>query len=336
MNPLRRYMLRRERLLRVLRAYRARQRLEQVEDRTAEIQQGDILAFSTVRNERIRLPYFLSYYRAMGVGHFFFVDNGSNDGTREYLQGQPDCSIWATEESYKRAKFGVDWLNGLKRKYALGHWILAVDADEFLVYPHMDVRPLRALTDWLDAAKIRSFGTLLLDMYSRGPIVDIHYEEGDNPFETLQYFDSCNYTISRNPRYGNLWIQGGVRQRAFFEETPQNAPALNKIPLVKWDKGMVYASSTHTLLPRGLNLVYADDGGERVCGCLLHAKFLNLFVEKAGEETDRLQHYAASREYKAYQNSMAEDFTLWTPQSEKFADWRQLDALGLMSTGGWA
>ena len=55
---------------------------------TEQIAPGDILAFVTLRNERVRLPYFLEYYRRIGVGHFLIVDNGSDDGSRDLLAGQ--------------------------------------------------------------------------------------------------------------------------------------------------------------------------------------------------------------------------------------------------------
>ena len=35
-----------------------------------------------MRNEKIRLPFFLRYYRNLGVNHFLIVDNDSTDGTR--------------------------------------------------------------------------------------------------------------------------------------------------------------------------------------------------------------------------------------------------------------
>ena len=123
-----------------------------------------------MRNERTRLPYFLSYYRNLGVSAFLVVDNESDDGSREYLEAQEDVSLWSTAASYKRARFGVDWVNWLLTRHGHNHWILSVDVDEFLVYAHIETRGLRALTDWLDASSIRSFGTLLLDMYSRRPI----------------------------------------------------------------------------------------------------------------------------------------------------------------------
>ncbi len=282
------YKLRIERKRRRVRSLRKRRELTNVVDRTRQIQPSDILIFSTLRNEKARLPYFLDYYRKLGVNHFFFVDNDSSDGSREYLQDQPDTSVWTTTASYKRSKFGVDWLNGLKAKYADGHWVLVVDVDELLVYPFCDTRPLRALTDWLDAGSIKSFGTMLLDMYPKGKIQHARIREGKDPVKTAPYFDASNYFIEKNNKYGNLWIQGGPRMRSFFRDKPQFAPALNKTPLVKWSKEYVYVSSTHTLLPRGLNLVYDEWGGQKPCGILLHTKFMNTFSEKAEEEMARI------------------------------------------------
>jgi Glycosyl transferase family 2 len=139
-----RYILRLARKRWRIRAFRKRRELASVVDRTSLIRPEGILLFSTLRNEKIRLPYFLEYYRDLGVNHFLIVDNDSTDGSREYLEIQPDVSLWTTAHSYKRARFGVDWLNYLQMKYAHGHWALVVDPDEFFVYPFCDTRPLRA------------------------------------------------------------------------------------------------------------------------------------------------------------------------------------------------
>jgi hypothetical protein len=326
------YRLRLQRKRWRIRAFRKRRELKGVVNRTGEIRSDDLLLFCTQRNEAIRLPYFLD----MGVGHFFFVDNDSTDGSLDYLAEQPDVSVWSTTASYKRARFGVDWLNWLQRKYAHGHWALTVDPDEFLVYPFCDTRPLRALTDWLDASSIKSFSAMLLDMYPKGRLDEQPYQAGQNPMEIASWFDSGNYTISRNYKFANLWIQGGPRSRVFFPDTPAKAPALNKVPLVKWDKRYTYASSTHMLLPRGLNQVYDEWGGEKASGVLLHAKFLDTFGAKAAEELSRSQHYAGSVEYKAYAEQLKDNPQLWCKWSERYINWRQLEILGLMSKGNWA
>jgi hypothetical protein len=319
-----------------IRAIRKSRELQALVSHTGNIRPHDIILAATLRNERARLPYFLRYYRALGINHFLIVDNDSNDGSRDYLAAQPDVSLWTSQGSYKRARFGVDWINWLLSRHAHGHWALVVDPDEFFVYPFCDTRPLRALTDWLDASNIKSFAAMLLDMYPKGPVGAQPYHEGQDPFEIAQYFDSGNYTIHRNARYGNLWIQGGPRARAFFADVPERAPALNKVPLVKWHRHYAYASSTHMVLPRGLNQVYDEWGGEKASGILLHAKFLDTFAVKAEEEMTRRQHYANSHEYRAYKAGLTAQPDLWCKWSEKYINWRQLEILGLMSKGNWA
>lgn len=330
------YLLRLERKKRRVRALRKRKELTLIQNHTHKIAPNDILCFATIRNEYPRLPYFLSYYRKLGVKHFFFVDNGSQDETRAYLTAQDDVSLWYTEASYKRSRFGMDWLNSLLSRFGHGHWCLTLDVDEFFIYPFCDTRPLRALTDWLDASSIRSFGTILLDMYPQNTVEEAQCAPGQNPLEVARYFDSGNYTVKKNQRYGNLWIQGGPRQRAFFADRPEEAPALNKIPLVKWSRGAVYVSSTHALLPRGLNRVYDEWGGQKACGCLLHTKFLMQFSEKVIEELHRKEHYAVSREYKSYAKQFKNGMRLRTKFSERYENWQQLQSLGLLSAGNWA
>lgn len=334
MNLVEAYRLRVRRQWLVGRARRRRRHLQPVQDRTPAIRPQAILLFSVMRNERVRLPYFLRYYRDLGVEHFLIVENGSEDGTREYLAEQPDVSLWTTTASYKASRYGVDWSMGLAAKYGHGHWCLTVDPDEFLVYPFCESRPLRALTDWLDSAGVRAFPAMILDMYPRGPVDAAAYGEGEDPFQTAHWFDGGNYMISRNPQFDNLWIQGGVRARKMFADKPIQAPALNKIPLVRWQRGFAYLSSTHMLLPRGLNRVYDDWGGEKASGCLLHAKFLDTLTTKAREEMQRHEHHADGREYAAYHQSTHAE--LWCKWSERYVNWRQLEILGLMSKGDWA
>ena len=307
--------------------------LRVVSDRTANMPDGPIL-FSTMRNEAVRLPWFLDHYRRLGVAHFLVVDNGSEDGTQELLADQPDVSLWQSGASYKRARYGVDWLNHLLRKYGHGRWVLVVDPDELLVYPHHETRRLPALTRWLDDQGAESFPVMLLDMYGEGPVAETRLGPGEDPLTAAPWFDAGNYTVSRDPRHRNLWIQGGPRMRVFFPDAPRWAPALNKIPLVRWRREFVYKTGAHDLLPRRLNETYATNGGARTSGVLLHFKFVDALTEKVTEEMQRRQHYAGSKEYASYA-AHGPDLTLWTPQSTRYAGWRQLCDLGLMTEGGW-
>lgn len=319
-----------------IRARRKSRELMVVQDRTDQIKPDDILLFCTFRNEDIRLPYFLDYYRGLGINHFIFVDNDSDDGGQAYVAAQPDVSVWTTKAGYGEARYGVDWLTWLQGKYADGHWALTVDADEFFVYPFCDTRPIRALADWLDASEVRSFGAMLLDMYPKGPVSEAVYARGADPLLVANWFDPGNYIMTRNKLMRNLWIQGGPRARVFFANRPKKAPALNKVPFVKWRKPYTYVSSTHMILPRGLNLVYDQQGGEKTSGILLHAKFLNTFDDRASEEATRAEHFGQGQEYKSYIAEHGRAPDLWSQWSEQYINWRQLEILGLMSKGNWA
>lgn len=70
---------------------RKRRELTPVADRTATIRPPDILLFATLRNERVRLPYFLQYYRDLGVNHFLIVDNDLPTGRGNGWQSKPMC-----------------------------------------------------------------------------------------------------------------------------------------------------------------------------------------------------------------------------------------------------
>ncbi|MEO0831572.1 MAG: glycosyltransferase family 2 protein, partial [Pseudomonadota bacterium] len=70
------YRLRLQRKRWRIRAFRKRRELKRVVNRTDQIRPTDLLAFTTLRNEMVRLPFFLNYYREMGINQFLIVDNG--------------------------------------------------------------------------------------------------------------------------------------------------------------------------------------------------------------------------------------------------------------------
>jgi hypothetical protein len=327
--------LRSRRQLLLWRAWRKRNELSAVQIRTAQVAPDDVLGFLCVRNEAARLPYFLRHHRALGVRHFLAVDNASTDGTTELLRDQPDVSLWQTAASYKASRFGMDWLTWLQMQHGSGHWCLTLDADELLIYPYWQTRPLPALTGWLDTEGRDSFGALTVDMYPEGPVSQGTVGPEDDPTRHLAWFDAGNYQVQVQPRMRNLWIQGGARARAFFAETPRRAPTLNKTPLVRWHWRYAYLNSTHTLLPPRLNQVYSTDGGELTSGIILHTKFLPGITERSAEEKARGQHFGNGSQYAAYYDHLTANPVLHTKASTRYTGWRQMEALGLMSRGGW-
>ncbi len=334
-SPWSRYKLRLRRKRLLWRAFRSRRQLIALKDRTAQIARDDILLFATMRNEAPRLPHFLEHYRGLGIGHFLIVDNGSEDDTAAILQDQADVSLWHTQAGYKAARFGMDWMTWLLRRYGHGHWTLTVDADELLIYPHWETRGLGQLTDGLAAEGHPSLGALMLDLFPKGSPDLQHYRPGTDPIETAPWFDSHGYWCERRGRHKAVSIVGGVRARMFFPQAPDFAPVLSKVPLVRWKRSYVYLSSTHVALPPVLNAHHDGGGQERLTGVLLHTKFLPGTGARARIEKARGQQYTRGPAHEAYYDALAEAPDLWEPASVKFSGWQQLVDLGLMFRGHW-
>lgn len=328
-----RLRLKRRRLL--WRSFRSRHQLSCLADRTSETGPGDVLAFTTLRNEVDRLHWYFSHYRALGVDHFLIVDNGSDDGSVDYLAEQPDVSLWQTHDSYRASRYGLDWLTWLQMRYGHGHWTLMVDADELLIYPDHDTRSLHDLTKWLDSQGRVEFGALMLDLYPKGPLGSQSYDPETNPTAVASWFDTGPYRTQRQAPLGNLWVQGGARERMFFADNPRHSPTLNKIPLVRWSKRYAYVNSCHSALPRRLNAGYGGPGNPSPSGVLLHTKFLPEVIEKSRVEKERRQHFHNPDQFTAYYDEIINRPVMWTPESEKYTDWRQLQQLGLMGEINW-
>src|SRR6516165_7890424 len=95
---------------------------------------GKILVFAVMRNEKLRLEAWMDHYRKIGIQHLFIIDNGSTDGTYEFLVRQPEVVVERTQESYASANYGLKWLNRFREAVSDDRWILFADADELIVY----------------------------------------------------------------------------------------------------------------------------------------------------------------------------------------------------------
>lgn len=304
--------------------------LKLVKNKLNEIQKNDIILFCTLRNEAIRIPFFLEYYRNLGVNHFIFVDNDSTDKFDEVIKGHDDVSVYHTKGDYKKSNFGMHWLNYLLRKHGSNHWCMTCDPDEFLVHSSNKEQSLKHLTSYLDSVTRRFFFTIMVDMYSEQKLGETEYRMGDDPLKVCSYFDKVGYFYNPNEEMNSLWVQGGVRMRTLFKTHPSKGPALNKTPLVKWKWYYSYVSSMHTLLPRRLNAGYKYS----LTGVLLHYKYMSLLAEKVEEEMVRKQHYGNSEEYKKYQ-ALFESSLFDENVSIKLTKVKDLEDCGLITNREW-
>lgn len=299
-----------------------------IQDNTNKITSSDLLLFSTMKNETFRLPYFLEYYRKLGVDHFIFVDNSSSDGMEDLLKSENDVSVYHSTKSYKDANFGMHWLNYLLKEYGTGHWCLTVDPDEFLIFPNMDTINLKSFTCKLDTINLKSFYAPLVDMYSDKSIETTIYEPGIDPLKVCPFFDNTGYAIEQYiPKYGVYTLRGGVRKRVFNQNNTSKSPALNKTPLIRWEEHFAYIHSTHVVLPRYLNI---HDQKDLPIGALLHFKFIHQLKDKIETELHAKEHWNNSYEYKQYDKFLERKILLFDKQiSERYNNWHILKRLDL-------
>lgn len=320
----------------------------------------EVRLFAIIRNEILRLPYFLAYYRKLGVQRFFFVVNDTTDGSLEYLISQADCHVFLSRRSYKETKGGSIWRKHMLDSYGVGFWCVVVDADELLVYPACEHIDLISFCGHLDQEQSRGLFSFLIDMYADIDMDQLTYRSGDSFFEACAYFDT-DYDFLRKrkflvfPDFPDFEVLGGPRSRCFFPpqrkrnhlrrffikldfhirewlistlNVPVRAnaslsPALFKIPLVKWNRDLNYYASTHKLTPIRLS-------GTR--GALAHFKFLPDFkqrVDRAVEEKNYVDESIEYTQYKlAYEGMRKKSFIY--PGSARYVDSESYVGAGLI------
>lgn len=259
-----------------------------------------------VRNGGEHLPSFLEHYRALGVRHFVFIDNASDDGSRALLERQPDATVYETTLPHKYYE------NELRRliieRHCQRRWCLNVDIDELFDYPGSDTVPLGALLGYLRRQGATAMVAYLLDMFARENVfgdartVDLKaeypcYDLSD--VEKVGYFAPeiaafCDENRLSDPRVGCYF--GGVRRRVFGGR--QRAQfLLTKHPLIFLDGEL-----QPVVHPHYSNRARLAD----VTGALLHYKFTPSFKAKVSESVASSRYTEfAQRQYDDYHQTLA-------------------------------
>jgi glycosyltransferase involved in cell wall biosynthesis len=336
--------------------------LERIDEHRTIDNEAEICLFMKVRNEARRLPYFLNYYRRLGIARFFIVDNGSNDHTVEFLKGNSDCHVFFTDQNMAKSRAGMNWIEPLLKTYGQNRWCVIVDADELLIYPNSEKVILTEFCQKLERRNENALPCIMIDMYSEGNIEDSEYHEGQSFIDACPFFDRSGYRYIRSRHSDVPIIIGGPRLRTFFPELldrrisararrwilnnianviarvpyvgqlptmqqlrPLVAPFLNKVPLIRWSEQMSLAPAAHSI------------SGARPAagnGALLHFKFLGDFGRRVGEEIVRKAY--VGDEYKRYCKRVGQGAPLnfMCELSTRFGNSQQLLELGLLKDLG--
>lgn len=213
-----------------------------------------------IKNDLKRIQMLVEHYRKLGVEKFAFMDNGSNDGTFEWIMEQPDIDVYRCYEHYQTAvKEG--WINRIVSHYGFDRWYIVTDSDELMVYQGMEEHPLPDFIKWLREKGLKRVKGLTLDTYAEGSL----FGKSDDIKKDYCWIDSDSYeerdTLAG--KYAFKRLVGGPRYRLM-----KSTITLSKFPLVYWEKGTI-SDSAHYQYPHDL-----IDKSPCYAG-ILHYKFID-------------------------------------------------------------
>ncbi len=322
----------------------------------------DIIATCVCRNEYDRMQSWLAHYRAIGVRCFAVIDNGSDDGTYQFLDAQPDVILTRTTDSYGESNFGMRWIETVRARIGRRIWLLYTDADEQIIYRGWPERPLIDLVREVEREGANAVFSFMLDMYPDGPVEEGQPECGRDLAEVAPLFDS-EYQFRLRPvkpwRQPDGWVEvvGGPRVRLMssmkresrsnwrtywlrgqsdrvlprvprrflplaLRALPTQMPVLAKYPLVRTGTEVSYYHC-HAV---GKASVFHENT------VLLHFKFLADFAERVHREVERGEHYNGGAEYVLYADMIRrhQGMDLRYPGSVQFEGADQLIRMGLI------
>lgn len=263
------------------------QELKAAESERPAVQQ--LLLFTIVRDERVRIHSFLQHYRKLGVEVFYIIDNGSIDGTREYLFEQPDVRLFCSSYSFTAASYGVWWVKYLMDRYAGERWCIAVDADELLVFPHSEHMTVKHLCQYMDQRGYDALPAFMLDMFPETLEKSQQMDPDSSLLEVCPYFDD---SITFRPTYAAPYVcaGGGFRSRIMGDGSGPGI-ILGKVPLVKPANGVRYSHGFHNVSPCRVSDVSA---------ALLHFKIAGNLSESLERHIESGQHFGNAAQYRRY------------------------------------
>ena len=235
-----------------------------------------------LRNEIDLVRPFLSHHRALGVDRFVMIDNGSTDGTREYLAGQDDVLLVDELGSYRDSRAGIAWLNREGEARCRGNWTLILDADEFFLPPRPNEN-LLALASRMEGASARALPASMVTMMPSRRV------DGSPSGCSHEQASSLNDLLRSSPWYAprglHVWRDRNrfpyvdMRCTAWARlGQPEYNPSLLKLAFVRWSPGFRLLQANH---------VTSDVDLSTEIGLLAHLKFRAGVTQRGRSERQR-------------------------------------------------
>ena len=233
--------------------------------KTPPCSQDNPIVVLCVKNDLKRIQMLVGHYRKLGVEKFAFLDNGSDDGTFEWLMEQQEIDLFRCWEPYQTAvKEG--WINRIISHYGFDRWYILTDSDELMVYQGMENHSLSNLTKRITESGLKRVKGLTLDAYADGRL----FGKSEDLRKDYRWIDTDSYK-EIDAVAGSEKIKrfvGGPRYRLM-----NSTITLSKYPLVYWEKGTI-SDSAHYQYPHDL-----INESQCIAG-ILHFKFIDKDLEE--------------------------------------------------------
>lgn len=164
--------------------------------------------FSIFRDEIYFCRAFFDHYRSIGVEQFLILDDGSADGTEDFLRGQNDCVTLTSSLSFGQSvrcrmpnrvvqytRAGIAFKTLIPHHFLMGTYGLYADADEFLFLPK-GVPSLSALVARMEQYKTHAI---------IGPLIE---------------FFPANFPVSNSQPIPPTGIDQLLSENPYFEASP--------------------------------------------------------------------------------------------------------------------
>jgi broad specificity phosphatase PhoE len=271
---------------------------------------SEVVVVCALRNAETVIELFLSHYEKIGIKNFVLIDNNSSDKTLDILEKYKQSSdsaidVWFTKERFDSFR-SCGWRQRMFAYYGMDRWYLDLDVDELLIYHEVENNGINTLVSYANDNELKAVGAVMIDMYSRRPVLDVVGIHKSQIKETYSYFDTDTYYKEPNIDYG-FRIYGGPRRRKFGI-----SPWLQKFPLVYIDS-TIMNTNPHFWYPFFVNK------NVPFIGALMHYKFLPGDFEQYIQYAKSGVHWNNSREYKKYIEVIGNDrrFTFFDIHSSK-------------------
>ncbi len=284
------------------------------------------IVISVVRNEVAVIGEYLEHYRKAGIRRFAMIDNGSADGTLEFLSAQPDTDVYSQPDPFSTTR-KQGWINQIILRYGTARWYLIADADEHIVFDGIERHGFGDLVLRLEAEHRRVARGMLIDMYGDRSLGQLS-AASDYLRREHRFFDPGPYAEVQQPEM--MSRRGGMRRRVFSSLDADFNPELTKYPLLRLDPGE-FVTSPHYVWPPSPHLADPCMLG------ILHYKFTKNYPEKIADAVARKQYWNSSAEYAVYEDTLARNpgLVLKFPESAEYADSKSLCSPGLIQSIDW-